>query len=146
MNTDIKISKPFWAIVECTDFNGYHTGKPYQVVTLIEFDTATELDEAIGAGSVEAGESMGAYVFEVLAMYQDWNVHQQNVGYEQEARESEPIPTCPECKSHNCNFKSEEHHASNGDGYGSIEYWIECKDCGHYSIDDTEFYEGGNNG
>lgn len=66
--TTLNIEKPFWAIIRCGDPNGYHTGKAYMKTTLIETDTATELNNILADGSVESGESMGDFVFKVLAL------------------------------------------------------------------------------
>ena len=66
--TILKINKPYWAIVRSGDINGYHTGTANIQTSLIECETATELNEILGNGSVESGESMGDYMFKVLAL------------------------------------------------------------------------------
>ena len=66
MKTEIKINKRFWAIVRSGDVNGYHTGVKSMETALYEFDTATELYNFLCDGSVESGESMGDYLFNVL--------------------------------------------------------------------------------
>jgi hypothetical protein len=66
--TILKIKLPFWAIVKSGDINGYHTGTAKIETSLIECETATELNEILGDGSVTSGESMGDYMFKVLAV------------------------------------------------------------------------------
>jgi hypothetical protein len=36
--TNLKITKPFWAIVKESDLHGYHTGKAFSNIALIEHD------------------------------------------------------------------------------------------------------------
>lgn len=76
--TDLKITKEFWCIAR-------YSSKNHSRIGLVECDTAKELDKFIEELSVTAGESMGEESFEVIALYQSWDVHNQNVGYEEEA-------------------------------------------------------------
>ena len=66
--TKLKIRKPFWALIRCGDPEGYDTGKAYIETIFIQTDTATELNNLLGEGSLRSGESMGDYVFKVLAI------------------------------------------------------------------------------
>jgi hypothetical protein len=66
--TNLEIEKKFWVIARHGEPNGYHTGHLYIDITLFEFDSATELNEFLGDKSVESGESMGDYIFNVLAV------------------------------------------------------------------------------
>ena len=81
-STELKMSKEFWAIVRYGDAQGYHTGVASMRTTLIETDTATELDTIIANGTVGAGESMGDYVFDVIALSHTWDIFNQIVNYE----------------------------------------------------------------
>jgi len=73
------------SIVKSGDINGYHTGTANIETALIECETATELNEILGNGSVESGESMGDYMFNVLATSHK-NLNQLEA-YEKEAEE-----------------------------------------------------------
>lgn len=81
----IKINKPFWAIVKHGEPEGFDSGKSWVEITLIQCDTASELNDSLADGSVHAGESMGAYFFEVLALSHK-NLNQLQYLEEQEAQ------------------------------------------------------------
>ena len=66
--TILKINKPFWAIVRSEDIKRYYAGKVNIQTSLIECDTATELNEILGNGSVVSCENLGDYLFKVLAV------------------------------------------------------------------------------
>jgi hypothetical protein len=66
IKTELKLKLPFWAMVKSGDVNGYHTGKESMQTALYEFETATELNDFLASGSVESGESMGDFLFNVL--------------------------------------------------------------------------------
>jgi hypothetical protein len=87
INTPINITKSYWAIIHHASFTGGFNGKKFNEFFVVECDSATELDNLLGEGSVDSGESMGDYTFEVLSLYNSWEVHHQNVGYEAEAKE-----------------------------------------------------------
>ena len=70
--TKLEMEKPYWCIVKSGDVKGYYTGKADVQVNLFEFDTVTEMQDFLGDGSVEAGESMGDYMFKQLAISHSW--------------------------------------------------------------------------
>ena len=85
--TDLKISLPYWAIVKSGDVNGYHTGKKSLKTALYEFETATELNDFLASGSVESGESMGDFAFNIIAVSHE-NLNELE-RYETEQKEQE---------------------------------------------------------
>ena len=64
---ELNITKAHWAIVRHGDPKGYHTGTPKVSVDLIQDDSAKIVCDTLAEGSVTAGESMGDYLFQVLA-------------------------------------------------------------------------------
>ena len=79
IETKLNITKPYWVIVYMADPNGYHTGTKSSEIVLIESDDILELDDFIADKSVEAGESMGDYVFKVLSISPSWEIFHQVV-------------------------------------------------------------------
>lgn len=80
--TEIKIEKSFWVIARHGDPNGYHTGFANMTTSLFEFDSVTELNEFIGDKSVESGESMGDYIFNIKATSHSNEIRQELEEYE----------------------------------------------------------------
>ena len=83
-NTEIKPTESYWAIVRLTDIKGAHTGKAFNKIELVEFKGILALDQWLADMSVEAGESMGAFTFEVLTLYTSWDQFRQDVENEKE--------------------------------------------------------------
>ena len=75
--TKIEIEATFWAIVRIADPQGYQTGIKSDKTFIFEFDSAIEMDEKLADGCVEAGESMGDFIFDIKA---------QSVGHRELAR------------------------------------------------------------
>ena len=86
--TILNFKKPFWAIVHSGDPKGYHTGTAHTQTALYECDTATELEDFLASGSVESGESMGDYIFKIIAQSHT-NLNQISEFEKQEAEEQE---------------------------------------------------------
>jgi len=80
--TKINTTK-FWAIVKHGDIRG-----STMETVLIETDTATELNEILGEGSVNAGESMGEYLFKVLALSHNLTIINEIEEYETMEKEN----------------------------------------------------------
>lgn len=83
INQNLEITKPFWAVVRTGDPKGYHTGSAGMETILIQADTATELSDVLGEGSVESGESMGDFVFNVKALSHSWDILNQIIESEE---------------------------------------------------------------
>jgi len=81
--TELKFENEFWAIVRSGDVKGYHTGTPSMETAIYGFDTAKELEEFIADGSVESGESMGDYCFNVIKVSHSWEILRQLVECEE---------------------------------------------------------------
>jgi hypothetical protein len=91
--TEIEIEKQFWVIARNGEPNGYHTGNIYWDITLFEFDTATEINKFLADKSVESGESMGDYVFNVLARSHSEKTLDELAEFEKEEAEvNHPLP------------------------------------------------------
>ena len=75
--TNIEIKSEFWLFVEFADPKGYHTGRQYEEKTLIEFETVSELLEFHEIKSVESGESMGDYIYNILGQSHSWRIYDQ---------------------------------------------------------------------
>jgi hypothetical protein len=91
ITTNINITKPFWALCHHSSSTGGFTGRIFSEYFLIECDSAKELDENLADGSVDAGESMREYSFHVVALYTDWELHHQNVAYQEEFESNQEV-------------------------------------------------------
>jgi len=85
----LNMEKEFWCIVESGDVKGYHTGKADVQINLFQFDTASEMMDFLGDGSVESGESMGDYIFRQLAISHKWEILNQIIESEKQEQEME---------------------------------------------------------
>lgn len=98
--TEIKPELPYWAICYGThtvnhdnedelEEDGSYSSDMTSKYWLVEFDSATELDEYLGNSSVSAGESMGEYTFDVVRLYTSWEMHNWNLEDENASKEEE---------------------------------------------------------
>ena len=69
------------------DPKGYHTGIKNMETAIYEFESAKDMEEFMCDGSVESGESMGDYVFNVVAMSHSNYTFNQIVEHEQKEEE-----------------------------------------------------------
>lgn len=99
--TEIKPELPYWAICYGThtvnhdnedelEEDGSYSSDMTSRYWLVEFDSATELEEYIANASVSAGESMGEFTFDVVRLYTSWEMHNYNVQDEEDAKKEEP--------------------------------------------------------